>query len=134
MLEKLPEAVGHALRERRAGLDQIAFNLVDLRGGTAAIEVRSVAFPDHGRLLPNYTADGEGVSPPLQWTGVPKNTADSNDSMPRMKLSRKAEVVTGSIRPKVMRQKVCQRVAPDMRLDFSSEGSMARKASKASGE
>ena len=62
-------------------------------------------------------------------TGVPKNTADSNDSMPRMKLRMKAQVVIGSIRAKVMRQKVCQRVAPDMRLDSSSEGSMARKAS-----
>ena len=38
-------------------------------------------------------------------------------------------MVIGSIRPKVMRQKVCQREAPDMRLDSSSEGSMARKAS-----
>ena len=62
-------------------------------------------------------------------TGTPKNTANSKDSMPRMKLRMKALVVTGSISARVTRQKVCQRVAPDMRLNSSSAGSMARKAS-----
>ena len=65
-------------------------------------------------------------------TGVPKNTADSKDSMPRMKLRMKALVVIGSISAKVTRQKVCQRDAPDMRLASSSEGSMARNASTTS--
>ena len=36
MLEKLPEALGHALRGQRAGLDKIAFQAVDLRAGMAA--------------------------------------------------------------------------------------------------
>lgn len=71
MLENLPEAVGHALRERRAGLDKTAFNQIDLRGGMAAIEVRSLAFADHAPIPAQYTADGAGLSPPLQWTGVP---------------------------------------------------------------
>jgi hypothetical protein len=31
MLEKLPEALGHALRDRRAGLDHILFNRCGLR-------------------------------------------------------------------------------------------------------
>lgn len=71
MLEKLPDAVGHALRNRRAGLDKIAFNLIDLRAGTARITVSSLAFHDHGRIPALYTADGTGTSPPLAWTGVP---------------------------------------------------------------
>ncbi len=71
MLEKLPEAVGHALRDRRAGLDDIVFNRISLRGGTASIEVRSPAFADHTPIPPAYTADGEGLSPPLEWRGVP---------------------------------------------------------------
>ena len=75
MLEKLPDAVGHALRNQRAGLDKIAFNQVDLRNGMAAIEVRSLAFADHAPIPERYTADGEAVSPPLQWTGVPPAAA-----------------------------------------------------------
>ncbi len=71
MLEKLPDAVGHALRNQRAGLEQLVFNRIDLRGGTGAIEVRSLAFADHGPLPIHYTADAEGLSPPLQWLGVP---------------------------------------------------------------
>jgi len=75
MLENLPDFVGHALRDQRAGLDQIAFNRLPLRGGQGAIAVTSLAFVDHGPLPALYTADGEGVSPPLQWTGVPATAA-----------------------------------------------------------
>ena len=71
MLEKLPDALGHALRGQRAGLDKIAFQSLDLRGGIAAIEVKSLAFADHAPMPEQYTADGSGVSPPLQWVGVP---------------------------------------------------------------
>ncbi len=71
MLEKLPDALGHALRGQRAGLDQIVFQAVDLRAGMAQITVRSLAFADHAPIPERYTADGEGVSPPLQWSGVP---------------------------------------------------------------
>ncbi len=71
MLEKLPEAIGHALQGMRAGMDKIVFNTLGMREGMASITLGSVAFVDHGPLPPRYTADGEGVSPPLQWTGVP---------------------------------------------------------------
>lgn len=71
MLEKLPEALGHALRDQRAGLDKLACEQIGLRGGMGAIEVRSLAFADHAPIPALYTADGEGRSPPLQWTGVP---------------------------------------------------------------
>jgi Raf kinase inhibitor-like YbhB/YbcL family protein len=73
MLEKLPDVVGHALRHRRAGLDKIAFNQSGLRSGMAAIQLASLAFADHMPIPARYTADGEGLSPPLQWTGVPPN-------------------------------------------------------------
>ncbi|MES2184321.1 MAG: YbhB/YbcL family Raf kinase inhibitor-like protein [Pseudomonadota bacterium] len=71
MLEKLPDVLGHALRSQRAGLDALAFNRVDLRAGTSAITLTSLAFADHTPIPVPYTADGEGRSPPLQWTGVP---------------------------------------------------------------
>lgn len=76
MLEKLPESLGRALRDQRAGLEKIAFNNATLRAGMGTIDVRSLAFTDHAPLPPRYTADAEGVSPPLQWTGVPA-AADS---------------------------------------------------------
>lgn len=71
MLEKLPDAIGHALREQRAGLEQILFNRLPLRAGQGALKLASLAFVDHGPLPALYTADGEGRSPPLQWSGVP---------------------------------------------------------------
>jgi len=71
MLEKLPDSLGHALRHQRAGLEKIAFQRLRLRGGQGAIDVRSLAFVDHAPIPTRYTADGEGFSPPLQWTGVP---------------------------------------------------------------
>jgi len=75
VLEKLPDAVGHALRGQRAGLDKTAFQAVDLRAGMAAISVASLAFADHAPIPARYTADGAGLSPPLQWSGVPPDAA-----------------------------------------------------------
>lgn len=73
MLRKLPDAVGHALQGRRAGLEKILFNRIDLRTGVAQLEVTSLAFADHTPIPMQYTADGEGLSPPLAWRGVPPN-------------------------------------------------------------
>jgi len=71
MLEKLPDAIGHALQDVRAGLDKIVFNTLGLRAGMATIEVSSLAFADHAPMPERYTADGEGVSPPLAWRQLP---------------------------------------------------------------
>jgi Raf kinase inhibitor-like YbhB/YbcL family protein len=74
MLEKLPDVIGHALHGIRAGLDEIVFNTLGLRQGMASIAVSSLAFADHAPLPARYTADGEGVSPPLQWRELPAGT------------------------------------------------------------
>lgn len=74
MLEKLPAAVGHVLRDRRAGLEKIAFNRSGLRTGQGLLQVGSLAFADHAPIPARYTADGEGVSPPVHWQGVPAGT------------------------------------------------------------
>lgn len=71
MLEQLPDVLGEALGEFRAGLDQTLFHAVDLRQGMAAINVGSLAFADHAPMPEKYTADGVGSSPPLHWSGVP---------------------------------------------------------------
>lgn len=71
MLEKLPAQLGEALSELRAGLDHTLAHAVDLRQGMAALTVTSLAFADHAPIPERYTADGSGLSPPLQWRGVP---------------------------------------------------------------
>lgn len=75
MLEKLPDVIGHALHSVRAGLDETVFNTLGLREGMASLALTSLAFADHAPLPARYTADGEGLSPSLQWTGVPADAA-----------------------------------------------------------
>lgn len=75
MLEILPDVIGHALHDLRAGLDKIAFNNSGLRAGMSSMTISSLAFADHAPIPERYTADGEGVSPPLQWAGIPAGTA-----------------------------------------------------------
>jgi Raf kinase inhibitor-like YbhB/YbcL family protein len=70
MLEHVPHWLGSALKGLRAGTDKLAIAQKGL-GSFAAIELRSPAFANGGRLPERFTADGEGVSPPLFWTGVP---------------------------------------------------------------
>lgn len=71
MLEKLPKEVGQALRSARPGLAALTFNDDGLERVDLEIVVRSPAFADGGPMSRRYTADGEGVSPPLEWSGVP---------------------------------------------------------------
>lgn len=45
----------------------------ELSGVNASIAVSSPAFGPDESIPPQYTADGAGVSPPLEWRGVPMN-------------------------------------------------------------
>ena len=76
MLEKLPDVIGHALSDIRAGLDLTMVHAVDLRAGMASLSVGSLAFADHAPIPARYTADGEGISPPLHWSAVPEGSSD----------------------------------------------------------
>jgi Raf kinase inhibitor-like YbhB/YbcL family protein len=71
MLEKLPEGVGLALINQRAGMEQVVYNELHRVRQTARIELHSPAFVFNGRLPVRFTADGEGVSPPLAWGNIP---------------------------------------------------------------
>lgn len=75
MLEKLPHFVGRGLVRLRPGLERVVAARPYVGIVTAAaIELESVAFVDGAQIPKRFTADGEGTSPPLQWTGVPNDT------------------------------------------------------------
>ena len=71
MLEKLPEAIGHALEHQRAGMEKILFNAQRPAAELGLIEITSPAFAPNSQLPQRYTADGAGLSPPLRWRNVP---------------------------------------------------------------
>src|SRR5438094_1733410 len=72
MLEHVPQWLGHALRGVRAGAGKLCILQPDLGGSFAPIQLSSPAFADGGRLPPRFTADGDGISPPLVWGPVPE--------------------------------------------------------------
>ncbi|TMJ13032.1 MAG: YbhB/YbcL family Raf kinase inhibitor-like protein [Alphaproteobacteria bacterium] len=74
MLEHVPQWLGQALRGLRAGAGKLAIVQPQLGGSFAALDLTSPAFADGARLPPRFTADGEGVSPPLLWGPVPEGT------------------------------------------------------------
>ena len=74
MLEHVPQWLGHAMRGLRAGADKLCIAQVELGAGFASIELSSPAFANGARLPPRFTADGEGVSPPLVWGKLPEGT------------------------------------------------------------
>jgi Raf kinase inhibitor-like YbhB/YbcL family protein len=71
MLEKIPAGVGRVLKSVRAGAEDLAIADTELTGVNAVIEVSSPAFSYNEMLPVQYTADGAGVSPPLEWRCVP---------------------------------------------------------------
>lgn len=73
MLEHVPAWLGAILRNVRAGADKLAITHPPL-GQFGFIELTSPAFANGGPLPPRFTADGDGVSPPLVWGPVPEGT------------------------------------------------------------
>lgn len=71
MLENIPRGVGHALRGVRAGFERIASERPAFVSIPDAIMLESPVFEDGGSIPPRYTADGEGLSPPLSWSAPP---------------------------------------------------------------
>ena len=74
MLEHIPQWLGRLLDDVRAGHGKLLAARPDL-AGKAMIELSSPAFGHGVRLPARFTADGEGISPPLIWGDVPDGTA-----------------------------------------------------------
>ena len=72
MLEKLPHVIGHALKGKGPGLDQTVYYDETIESAPEEITVSSPAFSDGGVIPVRFTEDGEKVSPPLAWSGVPE--------------------------------------------------------------
>jgi phosphatidylethanolamine-binding protein (PEBP) family uncharacterized protein len=75
MLEKLPESLGRALQGQRSGIEQILLRHLMSARDVPYFKVNSSAFENMGAIPVQYTADGEGLSPPIAWQGVPEATA-----------------------------------------------------------
>lgn len=73
MLEKIPPFVSRASHHVRAGAKGLTIADTELTGVDACIEVSSPAFGYQQPIPPRYTADGSGLSPPLDWRGVPSS-------------------------------------------------------------
>jgi Raf kinase inhibitor-like YbhB/YbcL family protein len=74
MLEHVPHWLGELMRPLRAGAEKLCIAQPELGGDFGPIELGSPAFADGSRLPPRFTADGEGVSPPLVWGQLPAGT------------------------------------------------------------
>ncbi len=73
MLEHLPRWLGQALVHVRAGGDRVA--VAGLHPGQCIdMNLGSAAFANGARIPIRFTADGEGVSPPLHWGPLPEGT------------------------------------------------------------
>ncbi len=75
MLEHLPAWLGNVLRGVRAGHDKLVAADPSLGALNASIALTSPAFAHQGRLPVRFTADGDGISPPLTWGAAPEGTA-----------------------------------------------------------
>lgn len=73
MLEHIPHWLGHALGNVRAGAEKLAIATLDI-GSDSLLALSSPAFTDGSRLPERFTADGDGLSPPLAWSGEPEGT------------------------------------------------------------
>jgi Raf kinase inhibitor-like YbhB/YbcL family protein len=75
MFEILPESVGHALENHRAGTEKLLFHSVPMEHEAGTISLASPAFAPNSDLPQRFTSDGAGVSPPLQWANIPTAAA-----------------------------------------------------------
>jgi Raf kinase inhibitor-like YbhB/YbcL family protein len=74
MLEHVPHWLGQLLQTVRAGHAKLLAARPELSVG-GVIELASPAFAHGARLPERFTADGDGISPPLVWHDVPEGTA-----------------------------------------------------------
>lgn len=75
MLEHVPHVVGEALKGVRPGIGKTLLHDPAFSACPTTLEVSSTAFEAGAPLDVRFTADGEGLSPALAWSGSPAGTA-----------------------------------------------------------
>ena len=70
MLEKIPHALGAALSGVEAGLERTAYQSA-FPNVPETLTLVSGAFADGAAIPARFTEDGERLSPPLAWSGLP---------------------------------------------------------------
>lgn len=79
MLEHVPEWLGKALKNVRAGHGKLAIVRLGQENfnGKGGFDLTSPAFANGAELDPSFTADEEdAVAPPLEWTAPPPGTQE----------------------------------------------------------
>lgn len=71
MLQNVPAGVGRALQRLRSGADSVVIADEAFANVPQIIQLTSTAFQQDGPIPAIYTEDGECISPPLSWIGVP---------------------------------------------------------------
>ena len=74
MLQHLPHWLGEAMRTVRAGSDRLTLATLGTASELPTLELTSPAFGDGDPIPVRFTADGEGISPPLAWGPEPETT------------------------------------------------------------
>lgn len=71
MLQNVPASVGRALQGVRGGPESLVSADPAFAAVPEVIQLISAAFAPDGAIPARYTEDGERISPPLSWIGVP---------------------------------------------------------------
>ncbi|MBE7210741.1 MAG: YbhB/YbcL family Raf kinase inhibitor-like protein [Gluconacetobacter diazotrophicus] len=71
MLQNIPAAVGRALQSLRGGPDKLVSADPAFEAVPEVIQLSSTAFGQGEPIPVAHTEDGERISPPLEWIGVP---------------------------------------------------------------
>lgn len=74
MTDDLVHRIGRRLRPVRAGISGIVSRAALFAGVPDTIDVSSSEFGPGGAIDSRFSADGEGVSPPLAWSNLPAGT------------------------------------------------------------
>lgn len=74
MLEHIPQWIGEMLKNVRAGHSKLVVAQDGIYTTGVRVDISSPAFASGARLPERFTADGEGVSPPLVWGPAPEGT------------------------------------------------------------
>lgn len=75
MLEHVPAWLGALLRNVRAGHSKLVIVQEEIGIPAVRVDLSSPAFGNGARIPERFTADGEGISPPLIWGSLPEGTA-----------------------------------------------------------